>query len=92
MKMLVLFRRFFLVMFLLSGFAFAAEQPSIVNINSADAETIAEVLKGVGRVRAQSIVKWRESHGPFTSAEQLVEVSGVGAVVLEKNRDKIVLE
>ncbi|MFT5033936.1 MAG: competence protein ComEA [Bermanella sp.] len=92
MNISVLFRRFFLVAFLLSGFAFAAEQPSTVNINSADADTIAAVLKGAGRVRAQSIVQWRESHGPFTSAEQLVDVSGVGAVVLEKNREKIVLE
>ncbi len=92
MKILVLSRRFFLALFLLSGFAFAAEPPSSVNINSADANTIAAVLNGVGLVRAQSIVKWREAHGPFTSTEQLVEVSGIGAVVLEKNRSKIVLE
>lgn len=92
MKPSIFFRRLFLVTFLLSGLAFAADPPSTVNINSADADTIAAVLKGVGVVRAQSIVKWRESHGPFTSAEQLAEVSGVGAIVLEKNRDKIVLE
>lgn len=92
MKLSALIKSLVLATVLLSGMSFAVEQPATVNINTADAETIAAVLNGVGSVRAQSIVKWREQHGPFTSTEQLAQVRGVGAVVLEKNRERIVLE
>lgn len=92
MKFVSVLKNLLLATVMVSGFALAAELPATVNINTADADTIAAVLTGVGKVRAQSIVKWRESHGPFTSTEQLADVKGVGAVVLEKNRSKIVLE
>jgi len=36
-----------------------------VNINSADAETIASVLMGVGVEKAKAIVAYREQHGRF---------------------------
>lgn len=85
-------QRLVLCVVLGSGLALSAEVPTTVNINTADAEMLATVLTGVGQVRAQSIVKWRETHGPFTTAEQLAEVKGVGATVLEKNRSRIVLE
>lgn len=67
-----------------------AQEP--VNINTADAETLALGLNGVGEARAQAIVKWREQHGAFASVEQLLEIKGVGEKLLEKNRDLIVLE
>ena len=92
MKLSYWLQRLVLCVVLGSGFALSAETPTTVNINTADAEMLATVLTGVGRVRAQSIVKWRETHGPFTTAEQLAEVKGVGATVLEKNRSRIVLE
>lgn len=92
MKLSALLKHFILATILASSLGFAAEQPATVNINTANADTIAAVLNGVGAVRAQSIVKWREQHGPFTSMAQLAEVRGVGAVVLEKNKDRIVLE
>lgn len=92
MKLSAVLKNLCLAVVLASGFALAADLPATVNINTADADTIAAVLNGVGKVRAQSIVKWRESHGPFTSTEQLADVRGVGAIVLEKNRGKIVLE
>ena len=40
-----------------------------VNINEADAETIANQLLGIGLRRAQAIVEYRETYGPFYSAE-----------------------
>lgn len=61
-----------------------------VNINSADAATLDERLKGVGRSKAEAIVQWRQAHGPFRSLEQLDEVKGIGPGILEKNRDRIV--
>jgi len=49
-----------------------------VNINSADAETIASVLVGVGVEKAKAIVAYREQHGRFYVAEELTAVKGIG--------------
>jgi len=63
-----------------------------VNINSADAKTLAEKLRGVGETRAMEIVRHRETYGPFASAEELTEVKGIGQSTLDRNRDLITLE
>lgn len=77
--------------------AYGAEPPgdpaaSTVNINAADAETMATVLVGVGNSRAEDIVRYREQFGPFTTVEQLTEVKGIGNSTLEKNRAAIKLD
>lgn len=66
-------------------------QPTPVNINSADAQTIAQSLIGVGMVRAKEIVAYREMFGQFQSLEELMEVRGIGAATLEKNKHLISL-
>lgn len=58
-----------------------------VDINTADAATLARELKGIGPARAEAIVAWREANGPFRSPEDLVLVQGIGERVLEDNRD-----
>ncbi|MAT91497.1 MAG: competence protein ComEA [Halioglobus sp.] len=70
----------------------AATQVATVNINTADAETLAARLKGVGRSRAQEIVRYRETYGRFTSAEELMEVKGIGPSTLDMNRGLITLD
>ena len=60
-----------------------------VNINTADAPTLAQSLEGVGLAKAQAIVAWREANGAFESADQLTEVKGIGASLVERNRDAI---
>jgi competence protein ComEA len=72
--------------------AVAAEATTKVNINTADAQTLAANLKGVGEARAMEIVRYREAYGPFASAEELTEVKGIGPSTLEMNRDTITLE
>lgn len=62
-----------------------------VNINTAPADVLAEMLTGVGDARARAIVEYREQFGDFVDAEELMEVSGIGPRVLESNRDRIVL-
>jgi competence protein ComEA len=62
-----------------------------VDINSADAGILAEELTGVGEVRAEAIIKYREDHGPFESVGELTEVRGIGSATLEKNRDSLAL-
>lgn len=63
-----------------------------VNVNSADAKTIAKELHGIGNGKAQLIVAYRDSHGPFTSADQLRQIKGIGKKTIEKNREFILLQ
>jgi competence protein ComEA len=75
--------------------AWAQEQaPAVasVNINKADAAAIASALKGVGNARAEEIVRYRETFGPFTSVDELTEVKGIGKSTLDANRARITLE
>lgn len=60
-----------------------------VDINKADAKTIAKELNGIGLSRAQAIVDYREKNGAFKSIEELRKVKGIGAKTLEQNRVNI---
>jgi competence protein ComEA len=60
-----------------------------VDINSADAATLAKELDGVGMARAQAIVEYRQKNGGFGSAEDLLRVQGIGPKVLEANKANI---
>jgi len=63
-----------------------------VDINTADAATIAKELQGIGPRLAQSIVAYREKNGAFRNADELRKIKGIGAKVLEKNRANIKLD
>lgn len=67
----------------------AAHAGETVNVNEADEERLAEVLEGVGEVRAEAIVAFRDENGGFESPEDLVLVSGVGEATVEQNREAI---
>ncbi len=88
-----------------SVFAIAAEtkaQPAVqavamieqskVNINSADPDTLARELNGVGMAKARAIVDYREAHGAFASVDELLEVKGIGTAILQKNLNKLAVE
>jgi competence protein ComEA len=60
-----------------------------VNINTADAATLARELTGIGLKRAQAIVDYRQKHGPFRSADELGLVKGIGPAAIAKNREHI---
>ena len=60
--------------------------PMSVNINTADAQTLAVALDGVGAARAKAIVEYREAHGPFRSVDDLAQVKGIGERVVDANR------
>ncbi|MCK9636795.1 helix-hairpin-helix domain-containing protein [Methylobacter sp. Wu8] len=64
---------------------------SPVNINTADAKTIGEALSGIGLKKAEAIVKYREAKGAFKTADDLVNVDGIGAKTVEKIRNDILL-
>jgi competence protein ComEA len=52
-----------------------------VNINLAGPEEL-ETLPGVGPSTAAAIIEYREASGPFTTVEQLIDVSGIGEAKL----------
>ncbi len=70
-------------------FAHAGEP---VNINTADAETLAAALDGVGISKARAIVAHRDSEGPFRHPDELVKVKGIGLSTVDRNRDVIRFE
>ena len=48
-----------------------------ININIASGQQL-ETLPGIGTVRAQAIIAYREQHGPFHAIEEVTDVSGIG--------------
>ncbi len=78
-------RQMFAILALLPVLAWAGP----VDLNTADAATLARELKGVGPARAEAIVAWREANGPFKSPEDLARVQGIGDRVLEDNRGNL---
>jgi competence protein ComEA len=62
--------------------------PALVNVNTAAPEEL-ETLPGIGEVLAAAIVAYRDEHGPFTSVDQLIDVSGIGEVTLEEIRELV---
>nr|WP_309262280.1 ComEA family DNA-binding protein [Lysobacter arvi] len=81
-----MFARTLLLSLALTGTAMAAET---VNINTADAATLDRVLLNIGPSKAEAIVAYRKSNGPFRSADQLAQVPGIGLKTVEKNKDRI---
>jgi len=68
--------------------AVGVSEDGIVNINTADATQL-ETLSGIGEVLAAAIVNYREENGPFASADDLLDVSGIGDATLEEIRDQV---
>jgi competence protein ComEA len=85
-----LFKNF--VFFLLLSAFLPLAHADAVNINHADAQTIAMSLKGVGLKKAEAIVQYRAQNGPFRSIEDLTQVKGIGVRTLDLNRKNILIQ
>lgn len=64
-------------------------QAEPVNVNTADATTLAKALNGIGPAKAKAIVSYREKNGPFKSVDQLALVEGITQKLIDKNRADI---
>ncbi len=73
----------------ISSLSFAADT---VDINTADAATIASTMKGVGETKAAAIVTYRNDHGAFKSVDDLVLVKGIGEKTVEVNREVMTVD
>lgn len=63
-----------------------------VDVNSADAKTLARELDGIGMAKAEAIVSYREKNGPFKSADDLSKVKGLGKKLVDQNKSNLKFE
>jgi len=59
--------------------------PALLDLNNATVEQL-EDLPQIGPKRAESIVRYRETHGPFARIEDLAQVAGIGDKTVEALR------
>ncbi len=59
-----------------------------VDLNTADASLL-QTLPGIGETRAAEILSYREKHGGFQSAEEIMRIPGIKESIYEKIRDRI---
>ena len=60
-----------------------------VDLNTADLAAL-QTLPGIGEVKAQAIIDWRDQNGLFTSVDDLLSVAGIGPVTVEALRPLVV--
>ena len=65
--------------------------PQRINVNRAEVWLL-EVLPGIGQIKAQAIIDYREQYGTFHRIEDLLKVEGIGSTTLEKIKDYITVE
>ena len=68
-----------------------AKLEGVVNINTATAEQL-QLLPGIGKKKAEEIIKYREEKGNFKAIEDIKNVKGVGEGLFDKIKDNIVVE
>lgn len=59
-----------------------------ININTADISKLKEI-PGIGDIKANSIIMYRESNGNFKSIEELKNIEGIGEKTFEKIKNNI---
>jgi competence protein ComEA len=62
-----------------------------VNLNTATKEDLDKV-KGIGPVKAQSIIEYRKKNGPFKSVDELENVKGFGSKSVKKVRPELTVD
>ena len=72
-----------LIALLLSGVAMAA-----LNLNTATKDDLV-ALPGIGPAKAQSIVDYRNQHGPFRTVDELRKVKGIGEKLFLQIRPEV---
>lgn len=66
------------------------DQNQLININTAQIETLC-TLNGIGEIRAESIIEYRNSNGGFETIEEIMQVKGIGEKTFEAIKDDIMV-
>ena len=80
-----------LVAIFLNVVALQADDNFKINVNAASVEELIQ-LKGIGPKKAEMIINFRETNGPFQKPEDIIKVPGIGPKTFEANRDRIVVK
>lgn len=67
------------------------EEPLLVNINTADLDTLV-LLPGIGPSKAQAIIQYREQNGLFMRIEDIQKVKGIGPSTFDSIKDLITID
>ena len=59
------------------------EQPQRVNLNQAEAWLL-QALPGIGEIRAQAIIDYRQQNGRLRNINELIKVEGIGTATYER--------
>ena len=78
-----------LLLLLLTVLPLVGAAQTLVNLNTADAATLARDLEGIGESKARAIVDHRTRNGAFRSVDELALVKGIGPKTLELNRSRL---
>lgn len=78
-------------MFILSFCLSLSANAVPVEINKANADVIADSLKGIGQKKAEAIVAYRSEHGNFATPDDLTKVKGIGKKTIKKIRHDIII-
>ena len=62
-----------------------------VNINTATLEEL-QTIKGIGKKKAEAILKYRKEHGAFRTKEDLLQVKGIGKKALEAIESQVTFQ
>lgn len=62
--------------------------PYLINVNTADRDEL-DILDGIGPAIADRIIEYRKNNGPFESADELAEISGIGPSTIANIKDYI---
>ncbi|MCH7663262.1 MAG: ComEA family DNA-binding protein [Chloroflexi bacterium] len=73
-----------------------ADEPTVaptfpININTASLDEL-QVLPGIGPVKAQRIIDYRDENGRFESIDELLNVTGIGPATFEQFKDLITVD
>ncbi|MFP4461241.1 MAG: ComEA family DNA-binding protein [Thermotogota bacterium] len=65
-----------------------ALKTGLIDINTANSMEL-QLLKGIGSIKSEAIVQYRETKGPFIQKEDIMKVPGIGPATFEKIKDRL---
>lgn len=68
----------------------SVKEETLININTSSVSELT-ILPGIGEVKAQNIVDYRNINGMFTSVDQLKNVSGISETLFNKIKTMVTL-